>query len=337
MPKRIEEEDWLEQLRLRDNEIHRLNTAVSDLINTVQDFEVQLSEKCQYTDELEESLALLDDQLQALTAREQELEQEMVKLKLHHQRELEQQEAQHKINLQRMTEDIHSLKSELSHKIEEIRGLEDLVNDLDSQLLDLKLQDRSNLADSTAHQPSSSQLTITEEHFNDGIGVNHIKMSELSPAFSDIDSLLSSPERGEQKSMTKDDDRDCGSPVQVRISRDLSRPHNHRERMYPSKPPPIFTLSSKNIGYRNAERTSESPPTTKQPNPKPKKTVSTSVAMIEEEIAKSETRGNLAWQDQKKHQYLFTEVELFLNDEEENKSWDTLPPRPPPVMYSKRK
>lgn len=317
---RIPEREWLEHLYARDNEIDRLNSEILHLTNAVQEFESQLHEKNQYIHDLEESIALLDDQLQLQMQVETELrqqyEEQIEKLRQSHEMEMHKQEVDYKNKLQQMTDHMALLNEDLLQKEDDIRSLEEVVNNLDSQVLDLKLK-----------------LTCSGDLGGSSLGGEDKKTPECSQI--NIKSIVVL-----EASHSKDED-EFGSPVHVRINRDLSRSQNHRDRTNPNSSPPVFSLSSKTLGSN--DRIKDSPSSAKQLQSISVKKATSSSEKVDQtnELSGCDNNNNnsskTAWKDQKKHQNLFTEVDLHIDDTANEHSWDVRPPLPPPVAKSKRK
>ncbi len=298
---RFDEREWLELLNHRDNEILRLSNDVAELATTVEELEGQLLEKNQYISDLEESISLLDEQfqLQTVVHRQQrdKYEGKIHELEVAHRISLQKLEGQHDSELQEMKAKIKALNIQLQQKDEELHHFEELVNNLDSQILDLKLQMSS---------PADDPVVVQS------VQMNMLQDPESSPIFSDDDNGDNVRDLTPSRNRSREDD--CGSPVQVRINRDLSRSHNYREKMYPPLPPPSFSLPTKpvtTIAYHTIPV-------------EPKSTINSL-----EDCGVNAKTNQISWKDQKKHQYLFTEVDLFIDDDDH--STTILPPPAPPA------
>ncbi len=307
---RFDEREWLELLNHRDNEILRLSNEVAELATTVEELEGQLLEKNQYISDLEESISLLDEQFQLQTAvhRQQrdKYEGKIQELEAAHRISLQKLEGHHDSELQEMTTKIKALNIQLQQKDEELHHFEELVNNLDSQILDLKLQMSCQVDD---------PVPVVQS-----VAMNMLQDPESSPIFSDDDN--GDKERDITPSRSRSREDDCGSPVQVRINRDLSRSHNYREKMYPPLPPPSFSLPTKpatTIAYHAI--------------PVEPKSITNSL----EDCDVSHKTKKISWQDQKKHQYLFTEVDLFIDDDDDHSTTILPPPVPPAAKITRSK
>ncbi len=92
--------------------------------------------------------------------------------------------------------------------------------------------------------------------------------------------------------------------------------------MYPPLPPPSFSLPTKpatTIAYHTI--------------PVEPKSITNSL----EDCDVSHKTKKISWQDQKKHQYLFTEVDLFIDDDDDHSTTILPPPVPPAAKITRSK